>query len=149
MGIGTTCLLQHLSKLLSVCGRPLTDLQSQTKLFVSFVKLMDLHNVLNIGRSAAQAGLLTMTAHNNDIFWRYGGMLVGHDLCIHLEPHKQRSNLFLKHWNEYVIILTKFLSLAAPEVVKMTSSNTASDENFIKMTFPFIWAKISYSATIP
>ena len=36
--------------------------------------------------------------------------------------------------------LTKFSSLAALEVVKMTTSSAASDENFIKMmTFPFQW----------
>ena len=36
--------------------------------------------------------------------------------------------------------LTKLSSLAALEVVKMTTSSVASDENFIKMTtFPFQW----------
>ena len=34
------------------------------------------------------------------------------------------------------VILTKFSSLAAPEVAKMTTSGAARDENFIKMTFP-------------
>ena len=33
------------------------------------------------------------------------------------------------HWNENVIILTKFSSLAALEVVEMTTSNAASDES--------------------
>ena len=32
-------------------------------------------------------------------------------------------------------ILTRFSSLAAPEVVKLTTSVAASDENFVKMTF--------------
>ena len=42
------------------------------------------------------------------------------------------------YWNVYVINLTNFSSLAAPEVVNMTSSCAASDENFIKMaTFIF------------
>ena len=42
------------------------------------------------------------------------------------------------HWNENVVILTKFESLAALEVVILTTSSAASDENFIKMkTFPF------------
>ena len=41
------------------------------------------------------------------------------------------------HWNGSVIILMKFSSLAALEVVKMTTSSAASDENFIKMTFSF------------
>ena len=42
------------------------------------------------------------------------------------------------HWNENVVILTKFLSLAALEVVILTTSSVASDENFTKMkTFSF------------
>ena len=42
------------------------------------------------------------------------------------------------HWNENVVILTKFSSLAALEVVILTTSSAASDENFIKTTtFPF------------
>ena len=48
--------------------------------------------------------------------------------------------LLQQHWNENVVILTKFSSLAAPEVVKMTTSSAASDENVIKITtFPFQW----------
>ena len=40
--------------------------------------------------------------------------------------------------NKHVIILTKFSSLAALEVVILTTSSAASDENFIKMkTLPF------------
>ena len=43
------------------------------------------------------------------------------------------------HWNRNVI-LTKFSSLAALEVVILTTSSAVSDENFIKMmTFPFQW----------
>ena len=38
------------------------------------------------------------------------------------------------HWNGKVFILMKCSSLAALEVVKMTTSSAASDENFIKMT---------------
>ena len=34
---------------------------------------------------------------------------------------------------EYIVILTGFLSLAAPEVVKMTTSGVANDENCVKM----------------
>ena len=42
------------------------------------------------------------------------------------------------HWNENIVILMKFSSLTALEVVKMTSSNAASGENFVKMmTFLF------------
>ena len=47
---------------------------------------------------------------------------------------------FLFHqirWNENVVILTKFSSLAALEVVILTTYSAASDENFMKMkTFP-------------
>ena len=44
------------------------------------------------------------------------------------------------HWNKNVVILTKFSSLATLEVVKMTTSSVASDENFVKMTtFLFQW----------
>ena len=43
-----------------------------------------------------------------------------------------------KHWNGNVVILTKFSSVAALEVVILTTFSAASDENFIKMkTFPF------------
>ena len=38
--------------------------------------------------------------------------------------------------NTEMEILIKCLSLAAPEVFEMTSFNTASEENFVKMTFP-------------
>ena len=44
------------------------------------------------------------------------------------------------HWNGKVFILMKCSSLAALEVVKMTTSSAASDENFVKMTtFLFQW----------
>ena len=42
----------------------------------------------------------------------------------------------LLHWNGNVI-LTKFLSLAAPKVVILKMIGASSDENFVKMTFPF------------
>ena len=42
------------------------------------------------------------------------------------------------NWNvDVIIILTIFSSLAAPEVVKMTTSGAASDENIVKITFMF------------
>ena len=48
------------------------------------------------------------------------------------------SCLKVPHWNVNVVILMKISSAAALEVVKMTTSSAASDENFIKMmTFPF------------
>ena len=40
----------------------------------------------------------------------------------------------LVHWNRNAIILTIFSLLAAPEVVKMTTSGAASNENIVKMT---------------
>ena len=43
-------------------------------------------------------------------------------------------------WNENIIILVKFSSLATPEVVILTTSGAANDENFVKMTFPFQWS---------
>ena len=47
------------------------------------------------------------------------------------------------HWNGNVVILTKFSSLAALEVVILTTFSAASDENFIKMkTFPFQCTKL-------
>ena len=47
------------------------------------------------------------------------------------------------HWNGNVIILTKFSSLAALEVVRMTTSSATSDENFIKMTtFPCLCIQV-------
>ena len=52
----------------------------------------------------------------------------------------------IQHWNENVVILTKFSSLAALEVVILTTSNAANDENFIKMTtFLFQWIGLPQS----
>ena len=53
------------------------------------------------------------------------------------------------HWNKNVVILTKFSSLTALEVVILTTSSAASDDNFIKMkTFPFLCKLRSYHGTI-
>ena len=42
------------------------------------------------------------------------------------------------HWNQKVVILTTFLSLAAPEVVILTTSGATSDEKVVNMmTFCF------------
>ena len=47
------------------------------------------------------------------------------------------------HWNGDVVILMKFSSLSAPEVVMTTTSGAGSDENFIKMmTFPIQWITV-------
>ena len=46
----------------------------------------------------------------------------------------------LDYWNKIAVILMKFSSLAALEVVILTTSSAASDENFVKMTiFSFQW----------
>ena len=53
------------------------------------------------------------------------------------------------HWNKNVVILTKFSSLAALEVVILTTSSAASDEHFIKMkTFPFQWYSGAWNLSI-
>ena len=53
------------------------------------------------------------------------------------------------HWNKNVI-LTKFSSLAALEVVILTTSSATSDENFIKMKiFPFQCKWNTYRITGP
>ena len=50
---------------------------------------------------------------------------------------------FLFHWNGNVFMLMKFSWLATLEVVKITNSSAAGDENFIKMTtFSFQWYMI-------
>ena len=51
------------------------------------------------------------------------------------------------HWN--VFVLMKFWSLAAPEVVKMTTSSAASDQNVIKMsTVPFQYWLVVFLDTL-
>ena len=49
------------------------------------------------------------------------------------------SYLQHNHRNGNIVILTKFYSLAAFEVVILTISTVASDKNFVKMIFPFLW----------
>ena len=58
------------------------------------------------------------------------------DRQVHSACRNRRSEVNLMqrawivcHWNEYVVILTKFSSLAVLEVVIMTTANAASDEN--------------------
>ena len=44
------------------------------------------------------------------------------------------------YWNGFVFILMKFQPLAALEMVIVTTSGAACDDNFVKMTtFPFTW----------
>ena len=64
----------------------------------------------------------------------YMAILISLDML----SHWGRVTHICMHWNENVVILTKFQSLAALEVVILTTSSAASDENLIKMkTFPF------------
>ena len=52
------------------------------------------------------------------------------------QVHHRENN----HWNENVVVLTKFSSLTAQEVVILTTFGAASDENYIKIkTFAFQW----------
>ena len=54
------------------------------------------------------------------------------------------------HWNENVVILMKFSSLAALEVVIWATSGAASVENFVKMTtFSFQCCALSWSFAPP
>ena len=58
--------------------------------------------------------------------------------------------LYELHWNGNVFILMKFSSLAALEVVKMTTSSAASDQNFVKMTtFSFQWIPNLWNRPLP
>ena len=50
-------------------------------------------------------------------------------------PKGQINNI---HWNKSVVILTRFSSLAALEVVILTTSGAAGDEHFVEVgTLPF------------
>ena len=55
---------------------------------------------------------------------------------IHVSKKKQLS-VYSTHWNGNVVILTKFFSRTALEAVKMTTSSATTNENLIKMIFPF------------
>ena len=62
---------------------------------------------------------------------------------------KRRTDSGL-HWRnasniemEINVILMRFSSQAAQEVIKMTTPYTASDENFVKSTFLFQWYELS------
>ena len=51
------------------------------------------------------------------------------------------NHMMIQHWNGDVIILTKFSSLTALEVVILTTSRAVSDENLVRMTaFSFPWS---------
>ena len=41
------------------------------------------------------------------------------------------------HWNEDIVISTKFSPLAAQKVVILTTSSAVTDEHFTKIAFPF------------
>ena len=52
---------------------------------------------------------------------------------------EKTHSITLKHWNGNIVILRKFSSLAAPEVVSLTTSGAAGDENFLKNAFSCQW----------
>ena len=62
--------------------------------------------------------------------------------CVHLitsfytvlKNQQKLSGVNSVHWNGNIFILMTFSSLAPLEVVKMTTSSAASDENYVKMT---------------
>ena len=68
---------------------------------------------------------------------------------VHIHDNMMRhdqsiKNLHNSHWNGNAIILMKFSSLAATEVVKTTIFSEFSEENFIKMTtYPFSFSVLS------
>ena len=61
-----------------------------------------------------------------------------------------RPFIMISTRNENAAILTKFLLMAAPKVVTMTTFSTTSDETFIKMTFAFrcIWLRCPLKTSI-
>ena len=64
---------------------------------------------------------------------------------IKASKNKGITSIQLLHSKENVLILTKISSLAALEVVILTTSSAASDENFVKMkTFPFQCFPVRY-----
>ena len=69
-------------------------------------------------------------------------------MCVHLWM-KQKAYFWIQ-WNGNVLILMKFSSLAALDVVKMTTSSAANDENFFKMTtFSSLCTLILFPSTTP
>ena len=48
-----------------------------------------------------------------------------------------------RHWNGKVVTLTKFLLLAALEIVILTTSCASNQDNFVKRTFPFQWKSMA------
>ena len=85
----------------------------------------------------ALTGILLWIFRENE--QRHNGTVLYLDLPVH-DIHQWSIGVddYTLHWNGNVVILTKFSSLAALEVVILTTFSAASDENFIKMkTFPF------------
>ena len=69
---------------------------------------------------------------------RYRALWVGkHTTQFDYNCNKNTRKTYLLYWNRNVVILTKLSSLAAMEVVKLTTSSATNDENSIKMIFPF------------
>ena len=83
------------------------------------------------GKSEAWKNHIACNSHpvGNET-WVFKVEFPGRHLCLAWIP---RYCVVFPQWNGNVILM-KFSSLGAQEVVKMTTSRAASDENFIKMT---------------
>ena len=97
--------------------------------------------------------VLPGTSHDKDktlirlSYIYYGNPYTGSMASLYWD-HSQAPFSIQIHWNENVIILTKFPSLAVLEVVISTISSAAGDENLIKMkTLPF-QCMLSYQYTM-
>ena len=66
-------------------------------------------------------------------WWYFQMKSVNEDFCVPTLDFILDVALAI-HWNGNVVLLMKLSSLAALEVVILTTSGAASDENFIKMT---------------
>ena len=65
-------------------------------------------------------------------------ILDGITKCLIICVHKDSLYVTCQYWNRNILL--KFSSLAALEVVILTTSSAGSDENFIKVTFLFQWS---------
>ena len=66
------------------------------------------------------------------------------DSCMHYDGDEDDRSISTHLWNGNAIILMLFLSLAAPEVTILTTSDAASHDKFVnETTFPFHDKEIS------
>ena len=89
--------------------------------------------------------------------WRRMPMLISyrfnHEIIATLQLKSVQCYKWIKNglwdWQRNVIILTKFSSLDASDVVNMTTSVTNSDKNVLQVTFLFQWLScLSYDDVI-